>query len=159
MFTLRHLSSSLPKVAIVGSGPAGFYTAHRLLKVHKKCAVSSYVTKVFICPLMYLPHHLKRNEDVHVDILEKLPVPFGLVRYGVAPDHSNVKVQKYLCRQQEFYLVCRGLLVWTGVSTECHQPLHKPCQVQKVPIHWKHRCWERRSSGRSEALLQCSCDG
>lgn len=51
------------KVAIVGSGPAGFYTTQKLL----------------------------RNPDVNVDIYEKLPVPFGLVRYGVAPDHQDVK--------------------------------------------------------------------
>lgn len=51
------------KVAIVGSGPAGFYTTQKLL----------------------------RNPDINVDIFEKLPVPFGLVRYGVAPDHSEVK--------------------------------------------------------------------
>lgn len=51
------------KVAVVGSGPAGFYTTQKLLK----------------------------NEKVEVDIYEKLPVPFGLVRYGVAPDHADVK--------------------------------------------------------------------
>lgn len=51
------------KVAVVGSGPAGFYTTQKLLK----------------------------NPNVSVDIYEKLPVPFGLVRYGVAPDHQDVK--------------------------------------------------------------------
>ncbi|KAI9209676.1 uncharacterized protein BJ171DRAFT_484690 [Polychytrium aggregatum] len=51
------------KVAIIGSGPAGFYTAHNLLK----------------------------NERVQVDMYESLPVPFGLVRFGVAPDHPEVK--------------------------------------------------------------------
>ena len=53
-----------PRVCIVGSGPAGFYTAQQLLKSDK---------------------------NVIVDIYEKLPVPFGLVRYGVAPDHPEVK--------------------------------------------------------------------
>uniref|UniRef100_UPI00398EAB38 NADPH:adrenodoxin oxidoreductase, mitochondrial isoform X2 n=1 Tax=Pristiophorus japonicus TaxID=55135 RepID=UPI00398EAB38 len=52
------------KVCIVGSGPAGFYTAQHLLKYHKSSVV---------------------------DIYEKLPVPFGLVRFGVAPDHPEVK--------------------------------------------------------------------
>lgn len=52
------------KVCIVGSGPAGFYVAQQLLKA--------------------LP-------NVTVDMYEKLPVPFGLVRYGVAPDHPEVK--------------------------------------------------------------------
>ncbi|XP_029456455.1 NADPH:adrenodoxin oxidoreductase, mitochondrial isoform X3 [Rhinatrema bivittatum] len=55
---------SSPLVCIVGSGPAGFYTAQHLLKHHKQ---------------------------VQVDIYEKLPVPFGLVRFGVAPDHPEVK--------------------------------------------------------------------
>ncbi|XP_041076598.1 NADPH:adrenodoxin oxidoreductase, mitochondrial isoform X2 [Polyodon spathula] len=53
-----------PQVCIVGGGPAGFYTAQHLLKSHK---------------------------GVQVDIFEKLPVPFGLVRFGVAPDHPEVK--------------------------------------------------------------------
>lgn len=34
----------------------------------------------------------QNNKNITVDILEKLPVPFGLVRYGVAPDHPEVKV-------------------------------------------------------------------
>uniref|UniRef100_A0A8B9SVZ7 Ferredoxin reductase n=1 Tax=Anas platyrhynchos TaxID=8839 RepID=A0A8B9SVZ7_ANAPL len=56
--------SPAPRVCVVGSGPAGFYTAQHLLK-----------------------HH----DLVQVDIYEKLPVPFGLVRFGVAPDHPEVK--------------------------------------------------------------------
>ena len=35
---------------------------------------------------------IQGNPDVVVDIYEKLPVPFGLVRFGVAPDHPEVKV-------------------------------------------------------------------
>ncbi|XP_047992423.1 NADPH:adrenodoxin oxidoreductase, mitochondrial [Leguminivora glycinivorella] len=65
MFT-RMMSSStrVPQVCIVGAGPAGFYAAMRLTK---------------------------KLANVHVDIIEKLPVPFGLIRYGVAPDHPEVK--------------------------------------------------------------------
>ncbi|XP_072029846.1 NADPH:adrenodoxin oxidoreductase, mitochondrial-like [Amphiura filiformis] len=55
---------NIPQVCIVGSGPAGFYTAQSLLKGDKKLTV---------------------------DIYDKLPVPFGLVRFGVAPDHPEVK--------------------------------------------------------------------
>lgn len=55
-----------PRIAIVGSGPAGFYAAYRLLG---------------------------KVEDAVVDMYEKLPVPFGLARYGVAPDHPEVKVR------------------------------------------------------------------
>jgi adrenodoxin-NADP+ reductase len=52
------------RVAIIGSGPAGFYTAYRLMnKVH----------------------------DAVIDMYEQLPVPYGLVRFGVAPDHPEVK--------------------------------------------------------------------
>ncbi|XP_022314731.2 NADPH:adrenodoxin oxidoreductase, mitochondrial-like [Crassostrea virginica] len=64
---LRNLSSTtqdVPHVCIVGSGPAGFYTAQQILKGHP---------------------------GAKVDIVEKLPVPFGLVRFGVAPDHPEVK--------------------------------------------------------------------
>ncbi|XP_042363904.1 NADPH:adrenodoxin oxidoreductase, mitochondrial [Plectropomus leopardus] len=57
-------SSGTPKVCIVGSGPAGFYSAQHLIKA---------------------------RPDVEVDIYERLPVPFGLVRFGVAPDHPEVK--------------------------------------------------------------------
>lgn len=56
--------SQVPQVCIVGSGPAGFYTAQQILKSHA---------------------------TARVDMYEKLPVPFGLVRYGVAPDHPEVK--------------------------------------------------------------------
>ncbi len=63
----RSFSADL-RVAVVGSGPAGFYTTKYLLKDHPGSTV---------------------------DIFEALPVPFGLVRYGVAPDHPEVKsVQK-----------------------------------------------------------------
>jgi adrenodoxin-NADP+ reductase len=51
-------------VAVVGAGPAGFYAAQHIVKA--------------------LP-------EARVDIYEKLPVPFGLVRFGVAPDHPEVK--------------------------------------------------------------------
>jgi ferredoxin--NADP+ reductase len=52
------------RVAIVGAGPAGFYAAEALLK---------------------------SGRDVRVDMLERLPAPFGLVRFGVAPDHPKLK--------------------------------------------------------------------
>jgi NADPH-dependent glutamate synthase beta subunit-like oxidoreductase len=51
-------------VAIIGSGPAGCYLADQLLRI--------------------LP-------DASIDVLERLPAPFGLVRYGVAPDHQGTK--------------------------------------------------------------------
>src|ERR687885_2625913 len=56
------------RVAIVGSGPAGFYAAGHLLKN-------------------------KQAPDLvaQVDMFDRLPTPWGLVRAGVAPDHPNIK--------------------------------------------------------------------
>ncbi|TPX33325.1 hypothetical protein SmJEL517_g03777 [Synchytrium microbalum] len=51
-------------VCVVGSGPAGFYTTQ---------------------------HLLKNIPNVQINMLEALPVPYGLIRYGVAPDHPEVK--------------------------------------------------------------------
>src|SRR5271166_2858817 len=59
-------------VAIVGSGPSGFFAAASLLKA----ADSSKDAGDF---------------DVAVDMLEMLPTPWGLVRSGVAPDHPKIK--------------------------------------------------------------------
>ncbi len=62
------------RVAVVGAGPAGVYTADILMRQIKAQG-----------PSMGLP------AEAQVDLFEKLPVPFGLVRYGVAPDHPSVK--------------------------------------------------------------------
>lgn len=52
-------------IAIIGSGPAGYYTAEAAQK--------------------------KWGNGVRVDIFDRLPVPFGLIRSGVAPDHQSIK--------------------------------------------------------------------
>jgi ferredoxin--NADP+ reductase len=54
------------RLAIVGAGPAGIYAADILLKAEKRF-------------------------DVSIDLFEALPAPYGLVRYGVAPDHPRIK--------------------------------------------------------------------
>ena len=51
-------------IAIIGAGPAGFYTAQALIRTDLDC---------------------------QIDIIERLPTPFGLVRAGVAPDHQRTK--------------------------------------------------------------------
>ncbi|MCS3843345.1 flavin reductase [Microbacterium sp. AK031] len=56
--------TSAPRVAIVGAGPAGIYAADILLS---------------------------RVPNARIDLLEKLPAPYGLVRYGVAPDHPRIR--------------------------------------------------------------------
>lgn len=53
------------RVAVVGAGPSGFYTAAALLAA--------------------------KDVDVSIDLLDRLPTPYGLVRYGVAPDHPKIK--------------------------------------------------------------------
>ncbi|HEY6497288.1 MAG TPA: FAD-dependent oxidoreductase [Trebonia sp.] len=69
------------KVAVIGSGPAGLYTAEALVK---QAAL------------------LPAPVDVSVDVLDRLPTPYGLVRYGVAPDHKSIKsVANYLRRVLE----------------------------------------------------------
>lgn len=54
------------RLAIVGAGPAGIYAADLLLKAERKF-------------------------DVSIDLFDHLPAPYGLVRYGVAPDHPRIK--------------------------------------------------------------------
>src|SRR5512139_3305401 len=53
------------RIAIIGSGPAGFYAAEALLK--------------------------RASTPVDVDVFDRLPTPYGLVRGGVAPDHPKIK--------------------------------------------------------------------
>src|SRR5689334_24885038 len=52
----------LGRIAVIGAGPAGFYAADQLLKA-----------------------------GFEVDMLDRLPTPYGLVRAGVAPDHQKIK--------------------------------------------------------------------
>ncbi|MBA16056.1 MAG: pyridine nucleotide-disulfide oxidoreductase [Sphingomonas sp.] len=52
-------------IAVIGSGPAGYYTAEACQKAF--------------------------GEDVRIDVIDRLPVPFGLIRTGVAPDHQSIK--------------------------------------------------------------------
>lgn len=53
------------RVAVIGSGPSGLYTAEALLE---------------------------GDPNVTVDVFDRLPAPYGLVRYGVAPDHTKMKL-------------------------------------------------------------------
>src|SRR5262245_40786 len=53
------------RVAVVGAGPAGFYTAEHLFR--------------------------QAGLAARVDLYDRLPTPYGLVRFGVAPDHQKIK--------------------------------------------------------------------
>jgi len=54
------------KVAIIGSGPSGYYAAEALQK--------------------------QKGDEVQIDIIDRLPTPYGLIRTGVAPDHQSIKM-------------------------------------------------------------------
>jgi ferredoxin--NADP+ reductase len=59
------MSSPTPlRIAIIGTGPSGFYAAE---------------------------HLLKRHPQIEIDLFDRLPTPYGLVRGGVAPDHQKIK--------------------------------------------------------------------
>ena len=83
-------------VCVVGSGPAGFYTAYKLLKVNLKTIYFPSTVRITAPRVCVFPKCLQENPTVKVDIYERLPVPFGLVRFGVAPDHPEVKVVLFL---------------------------------------------------------------
>jgi ferredoxin--NADP+ reductase len=57
--------NSFWKIAVIGSGPAGFYAAGELFR--------------------------QKSWEIKVDMFDRLPTPFGLVRGGVAPDHQKIK--------------------------------------------------------------------
>lgn len=106
-------------MAVLGSGPAGFYTAYKVM--------SSIA-------------------DAVVDMYERLPVPYGLVRYGVAPDHPEVKVSRCICAPEwklidtclRLVLICRivkrnlpmlprlHVLISSGISTSEKSYLSRP---------------------------------
>ncbi len=62
------------RIAVIGAGPAGVYSSDIFLRQLKK-----------------LGEGLGLGAEARIDLFEKLPVPFGLVRYGVAPDHPSIK--------------------------------------------------------------------
>src|ERR1700722_19440866 len=61
------------KLAIIGAGPSAFYVASRLLS--------------------FLPHSNAQSAPFKIHMYDRLWAPHGLVRYGVAPDHPEVKVR------------------------------------------------------------------
>ena len=73
------------RIAVVGAGPAGIYVADVLMKSELGTAEGG-------------------SDGVSIDLFERQPAPFGLIRYGVAPDHPRIK----------------------GIITALHQVLDKP---------------------------------
>src|SRR4026209_2650515 len=81
------------RVALVGAGPAGFYAAGHLLAAER---------------------------PVRVDLFDRLPTPFGLVRAGVAPDHPKIKS---VVRVYEKTAAKEGFRVFGGI--ELGRDLHR----------------------------------
>jgi ferredoxin--NADP+ reductase len=80
------------RIAVVGAGPSGLYAADALA-----------------------------SAGVHVDVIERLPVPFGLVRYGVAPDHHSIRSVRdtlaHVLERDEVRLVA-GVEIGVDVSVD-----------------------------------------
>lgn len=89
------------RMAVVGSGPAGFYTAYRVMSL---------------------------IDRAKVDMYEALPVPFGLVRFGVAPDHPEVKN----CQERFSEVASSPNFTFVGNVSIGHKPFHP--DGQSVPL-------------------------
>ncbi|MFP1702505.1 FAD-dependent oxidoreductase [Gardnerella vaginalis] len=74
METNYNADASELRIAVIGAGPAGIYSSDIFLRQLKK-----------------LGDEMGLGTSARIDLFEKLPVPFGLVRYGVAPDHPSIK--------------------------------------------------------------------
>lgn len=88
------------RVAVVGAGPAGIYASDILMK---------------------------EREDVQIDLFDRMPTPFGLIRYGVAPDHPRIKgivtsLHRVLDKEQVRFLGNAG--VGEKVSVEELRPYY-----------------------------------
>jgi ferredoxin--NADP+ reductase len=76
------MSDRRPRIAIVGAGPAGAFSATAVLRA---------------------------RGDADIDIFERLPTPWGLLRHGVAPDHQEIKVLDERLESETFGMGCRLL--------------------------------------------------
>ena len=130
------------RIAVIGAGPAGVYSSDIFLRQLKK-----------------LGEELGLGTAARIDLFEKLPVPFGLVRYGVAPDHPSIKfiasaLEKTL-DNPDIHLYCDvefgkdvtldellerydAVLFATGASktsrSDCRAPIWTACTAQ--PSSW-----------------------
>jgi len=102
---VRHHSTSSPrplKLAIIGAGPSGFYSASRILSS--------------------LPTSFPQGRDAVVHMYERLPTPYGLVRYGVAPDHPEVKVHAIHLHPRHIQFTNIGAICRTASTSLTNSP-------------------------------------
>jgi hypothetical protein len=129
---IRSLSavSSLPlRVAVVGSGPSGFYTCKYLLQNNGQESLRELV------------------------LIDRLPTPFGLVRYGVAPDHPEVRgaivmLENPSSRMKHFFRCCRSRVNVPGKECggrfcSCGGKSRRPLSFPWKPGGWGQRLQQR----------------
>jgi hypothetical protein len=110
------------RMAVVGSGPAGFYTAYRVMN---KVAGTS------------------------IDMYEALPVPYGLVRHGVAPDHPEVKVSNQAaCAEAQSFFIC----VLTDRATELPGKIRGDRVIAELHLCGKRIRWATK---QPPTTVQC----
>ncbi|EIM23082.1 nucleotide-binding domain-containing protein [Wallemia mellicola CBS 633.66] len=104
------------KLAVFGSGPSAFYLSQRLL------------------------NQLDKGVDDSIHMYERLPVPFGLVRYGVAPDHPDVKncINSFSRAAEDSRFQFFG-----GISVGSHRKIEEHPKILNVPLediakHYTH---------------------
>lgn len=111
------------RVAIVGSGPAGFYAAEHLLK--------------------------DPDREVRVDMFDRLPTPFGLVRAGVAPDHPKIKS---VTRMYEKTASREGFRFFGNVEIGRHLTAHEIAERYHAVIYCHGTANDRRLGIPGEEL-------
>ena len=100
-------------IAIIGSGPAGYYTAEACQKLF--------------------------GEAVRIDIIDQLPVPYGLIRFGVAPDHQSIKG---VARRYEAVALTDNVrfvgnvCVGRDISIDELHTLYDAVVLADGPMHW-----------------------
>lgn len=106
------------RMAVIGSGPAGFYTTKKVMS---------------------------NIENAVVDMYEQLPVPFGLVRFGVAPDHPDVKVITVPTNSKPFRVIANlnhrtAKIYLKKLPSHQDSILSETYQLGKMKEHclWKH---------------------
>jgi ferredoxin--NADP+ reductase len=119
------------RIAVIGSGPAGFYAAGHLLK--------------------------DADAGIEVDMFERLPTPWGLVRSGVAPDHPKIKsvtrVYEKTAAQPRFRYfgnvtfgehVTRDDLIehYHAIVYATGSPLDRPLDIPGEDLHGSHAATE-----------------
>ncbi|KAA8895367.1 hypothetical protein FN846DRAFT_969987 [Sphaerosporella brunnea] len=96
------------RLAVIGAGPAGFYTSYRVLS---------------------------KLTNAYVDMYESLPVPYGLVRFGVAPDHPEVKN----CQAKFEEVAASPRFTYIGntpIGTSWPHPPHRSLPLSAITTHY-----------------------